>query len=72
MQNILAFDIETIPNIEGGRILYGLGDEVAQLMRENLSHVQFTTECGMVGSELDKQDKEHFNRFLDAWKQDTF
>ena len=36
MPNILAFDIETIPDVDGGRKLYGLGDlddtEVAQVM----------------------------------------
>ena len=43
-----------------------------EFMRGNLTRDQFTTECGMVRSELEKQDKEHFNRFLGAWEQGTF
>lgn len=36
-------------------------------MRGNLTGTQFGQECEMVKSELEKQDREHFNRFLEAW-----
>ena len=36
MPNILAFDIETVPDVDGGRKLYGLDgltdEEIAQVM----------------------------------------
>lgn len=42
-----------------------------EFVRGNFSSEQYGRECALVRSTLEKQDKTHFNRFLDAWDDDA-
>ncbi len=42
-----------------------------EFMRGAVTQAQLSEECEMVREELEKQDKEHFNRFLQAWERSS-
>ena len=42
-----------------------------EFMRGALTQARLSQECEMVREELEKQDKEHFNRFLQAWDRSS-
>ncbi|MCA1852237.1 MAG: 3'-5' exonuclease, partial [Beggiatoa sp.] len=43
--NVLVFDIETVPDVDGGRRLYGLGD----LGDDEVAHVMHAKRCQETG-----------------------